>query len=160
MPLHTHEILHDELQGFDIYRYTDIEFTFSGNQDRRLTLRLVFCKSDEGGYGELFGDNQATLEVSVISFYNVDTDDLPDVDMFDRPANAPVLTHLERSYLYSTLVDIILRIAETEAIQVLTFQAYTPQLNNVYDRLVRRYATSKNLRVHVEGACYVIRTEY
>lgn len=160
MPIHKHVILHDELQGFDIYRYIDITFTFSENQDRTLTIRLVFCKSEEVGYGGLFGDDQDILEVSVISFYNTDTDSLPDVDMFERPANAPVLTHLERSYLYSTLVDIILRIAETETIQVLTFQAYTPQLKNIYDRLVRRYATSRNLRVHVEGACYVIRTEY
>lgn len=98
--------------------------------------------------------------MSVISFYNVDTDDLPDVDMFDRPDNAPVLSHLEQGYLYSTLVDIILRIAETASIQILTFQTYTPQLNKIYARLVREHATSKNLKVHIEGACYVIRTEY
>ncbi|HHK1627432.1 TPA: hypothetical protein ACQQWR_001193 [Yersinia enterocolitica] len=116
MPLHTHEILHDELQGFDVYRYTDVTFTFSDNQNRKITLRLVFCKQIDTGYAELFCEGQAVLEVSVISFYNVETDDLPNVDMFDRPDNAPVLTHLERSYLYSTLVDIILRIAETEAI--------------------------------------------
>lgn len=160
MSLHAHEILHDELQGFDVYRYTDVTFTFSGNPDRTITLRLVFCKQGDTGYGKLFGECQAVLEVSVISFYNVETDDLPDVDMFDRPDNAPVLTPLERRYLYSTLVDIILRIAETEAIQILTFQAYTPQLNKIYARLVREHSASRNLKVYIEGACYVIRTEY
>ncbi|PQH15951.1 hypothetical protein C5T93_29510, partial [Raoultella ornithinolytica] len=57
-----------------------------------------------------------------------------------------------------TLIDIILRISETERIQVLTFEAYSAELNRVYNRLVRKYAQDKNLIVHIEGACYVIRT--
>lgn len=156
MSPHTHEILHDELQGFDVYRFTDITFTFSGNKDRSITVRLIFHKTPDKGHGALFGEG--VLEVSVISFYNVENENDP--EMFERPANAPVLRHLERKYFYSTLVDIILRIAETEAIQILTFQAYTPQLNKIYSRLVSEHAASKNLKVNIEGACYVIRTGY
>lgn len=78
--------------------------------------------------------------------------------MFDKPPSAPDLTAAEALYLYRTLVDIILRIAETENIQILTFQAYNEELRRVYDRLVRKYATIKNLKTHIEGACYVIRT--
>lgn len=55
MQSHTHEILHDELQGFDVYRYTDVTFMFSGDPNRKITLRLVFCKSKDEGYSEIFG---------------------------------------------------------------------------------------------------------
>jgi len=63
--------------------------------------------------------------------------------------------HVGRDTTYDRPADI-----QYEAIQVLTFQAYTPQLNKIYARLVSEYAASKNLKVHIEGACYVIRTEY
>ncbi len=44
MPRHSHYILHDELQGFDVFRYTDINYVFSGDDTRRITFRLVFAK--------------------------------------------------------------------------------------------------------------------
>lgn len=162
MPGHSHDILHDELQGFDVFRYTDISFVFSGDATRQITFRLVFCQDGEHGQHlhELYGEALATLTVSVVSFYNIEAENNEECDsMFDKPPGAPDLTAAEALYLYRTLVDIILRIAETENIQILTFQAYSEELRRVYDRLVRKYATIKNLETHIEGACYVIRTE-
>jgi len=157
----SHKIEHDELQGFEVFRYTDVIFTFSGDVTRQITFRLVFCKEGNSKLlTDLYGDELATLTVSVVSFYNVQAEDNEECDtMFDKPPGAPDLTAVEARYLYTTLIDIILRIAETEAIQILTFQAYSEDLRKVYDRLVSRYSKSKNLAVHIEGACYVIRTE-
>lgn len=155
-----HKIEHDELQGFEVFRYTDVTFTFSDDVTRRITFRLVFCKEGNSQLlTDLYGDELATLTVSVVSFYNVDTEGNEECDMFDKPLGAPDLTAVEARYLYTTLVDIILKIAETESIQILTFQAYSEDLRKVYNRLVSRYSKSKNLAVHIEGACYVIRTE-
>ncbi|MEM8294216.1 hypothetical protein Q4S00_18895, partial [Morganella morganii] len=96
----------------------------------------------------------------VISFYNIDAENNKECDpMFEKPPGAPDLTASEALYLYSTLVDIILRIAETEDIRILTFQAYSEELRRIYDKLVRRYAAARNLDTHIEGACYVIRTD-
>ncbi|MEM8313816.1 hypothetical protein Q4R83_18830, partial [Morganella morganii] len=98
--------------------------------------------------------------ISVISFYNIDAENNKEYDtMFEKPPGAPDLTASEALYLYSTLVDIILRIAETEDIRILTFQAYSEELRRVYDKLIRRYAAARNLDAHIEGACYVIRTD-
>ncbi|AJJ27727.1 TPA: hypothetical protein ACY3XX_003106 [Yersinia enterocolitica] len=162
MPRHSHDILHDELQGFDEFRYTDISFTFSGDATRQITFRLIFCNREPGDamLDNLFGEKLATLTISVVSFYNIDAEDNEECDtMFDKPPGAPNLTASEALYLYSILVDIILRIAETESINILTFQAYSEELRRVYDRLVRKYAATKNLETHIEGACYVIRTD-
>lgn len=49
MPGHSHDILHDELQGFDVFRYTDINFVFSGDATRQITFRLVFAKMGNMG---------------------------------------------------------------------------------------------------------------
>ncbi len=81
-----------------------------------------------------------------------------------RWLKAPDLTASEARYLYRTLVDIILRIAESEGSQVLTFRTYSKELRHVYNKyvynkLVRRYVTTGNLKAHIERACYVIRTE-
>ena len=162
MARHSHYILHDELQGFDVFRYTDISYTFSDDDTRRVTFRLVFCKNepDNDMLYNLFGTELTTLTVSVVSFYNTDAENNNECDtMFEKPPGAPDLTASEALYLYRTLVDIILRIAETEGIQVLTFQAYSEELRRVYNKLVRRYAATGNLKAHIEGACYVIRTE-
>lgn len=157
----SHKIEHDELQGFEIFRYTDVTFTFSGDVTRQITFRLVFCKEATSQLlVDLYGDELATLTVSVVSFYNVEAEDSEECDsMFVKPSGAPDLTAVEARYLYTTLVDIILKIAETESIQILTFQAYNEDLRKVYNRRVSRYSKSKNLAVHIEGACYVIRTE-
>lgn len=162
MPRHSHYILHDELQGFDVFRYTDISYIFSGDETRRITFRLVFCKNESNNniLYKLFGDELITLTISVISFYNIDAENNKECDtMFEKPPGAPDLTASEALYLYSTLVDIILRIAETENIRILTFQAYSEELRRIYDKLVRRYAAARNLDTHIEGACYVIRTD-
>ncbi|TKY82893.1 hypothetical protein R0L47_04270 [Pectobacterium polonicum] len=157
----SYKFKHNELQGFEVYRYTDVIFTFSGDVTRQITLRLVFCKEGNSKLlTDLYGDELATLTVSVVSFYNVDAEDNEECDtMFDKPPGAPDLTAVEARYLYTTLVDIILKIAETESIQILTFQAYSESLRKIYTRLVLRYSKSKNLASHIEGACYVIRTE-
>lgn len=160
MARHSHYILHDELQGFDVFKYTDISYIFSDDDTRRVTFRLVFCKNEPHNdmLYNLFGTELTTLTVSVVSFYNTDAENDNECDtMFEKPPGAPDLTASEALYLYRTLVDIILRIAETEGIQVLTFQAYSEELRRVYNKLVRRYAGS--LKAHIEGACYVIRTE-
>lgn len=74
-----------------------------------------------------------------------------------RWLKAPDLTASNALYLYRTLIDIILRIAESEGIQVLAFRAYSEGLRRMYNKPVRRYAGS--LKAHIEGACHVIRTE-
>ena len=107
MPHHSHYILHDELIGFDIFKYIDIKFIF---------------------------------------------------DMFDKPPDSINLTSSETRYLYITLIDIILLIAQTEKIDILTFQAYSEELRRVYIRLINKYAESKNLNVYVEEAYFVIQT--
>ncbi|HHZ7864607.1 TPA: hypothetical protein ACWL8Y_004739 [Klebsiella pneumoniae] len=159
---HFHEILHDELQGFEVFKYTDVCFTFSGDETRQITFRLVFCAEDQpenSTLNQLFGAELATLSISVVSFYNIEAESNEACDsMFEKPPGAPNLNASEMQYLYRTLIDIILRISETERIQVLTFEAYSAELNRVYNRLVRKYAQDKNLIVHIEGACYVIRT--
>lgn len=159
---HVHMILHDELQGFDIFKYTDISFTFSDDKTRQITFRLVFCaepQADTGILKQLFGAEIATLSISVVSFYNVLAEDQEACDsIFEKPPGAPNLTSSEMQYLYRTLIDIILCISETERIQILTFEAYSAELNRVYNRLVRKYARAKNLRVHIEGARYVVWT--
>nr|NBM75098.1 hypothetical protein [Proteus sp. G4444] len=68
------------------------------------------------------------------------------------------LTSSETRYLYITLIDIILLIAQTEKIDILTFQAYSEELRRVYIRLINKYAESKNLNVYVEEAYFVIQT--
>jgi len=161
MPPHCHDILHNELQGFEVFRYTDIRFTFSGDSSRQITLRLVFCQqqSPEPALDLLFGSELAALTVSVVSFYNLEAEENKQCEtLFDRPPGAPALKVSEVLYLYRTLIDIILQIAETEAIHILTFQAYNEKLRRIYDRFVRKFATIKNLKAFIQGACYAIRT--
>ncbi|ELY3854413.1 hypothetical protein AB6H27_18295 [Providencia huaxiensis] len=161
MASNSHNIEHEELQGFDVYRYLDVKYTFSGDVTRQITFRLVFCKEESNQLlVNLYGDELTALVVSVVSFYNIDAEGNEKCDtVFERPPDAIALTSVETRYFYRTLIDIILKIAETENIQVLTFQAYSEELKRVYDRLVRRYSKDKNLTTHTEGACYVIRME-
>ncbi len=44
MPHHSHYILHDELIGFDIFKYIDIKFIFSNNRKRSVIYRLIFAE--------------------------------------------------------------------------------------------------------------------
>jgi len=114
-----HEILHEKLQGFDVFRYTDICFTFSLEPFRQITFRLIFCKENdktrwlyEIGSGDL-----ASLTVSVVSFCNVAAMDNSECEtLFDKPPGALDLNAAEALYLYRTLIDIILQIAEIERI--------------------------------------------
>lgn len=161
MVSNSHKIEHDELQGFDLFRYIDIMYTFSGDVTRQITFRLVFCKEEHNKLlVNLYGDELTALVVSVVSFYNVDAEGNEKCDsVFERPPEAVALTAVETRYFYTTLIDIILKIAETENIQLLTFQAYSKELKRVYDKLVRRCTKTKNLTTHIEGACYVIRME-
>ncbi|TSJ57682.1 hypothetical protein [Atlantibacter subterraneus] len=157
----THDILHDELQGFDVFRYTDIRFTFAKNPLRQITFRLVFCK-ETGNNAWLktrYGAELASLTVNVVSFHNIDALNNDQCEtLFVKPPDAPDLNASEVLYLYRTLIDIILQIAEIAQIQVLTFQAYSEELRRIYDRLVKRYVLTRNLHIMTEGAYYVIRT--
>ncbi len=157
-----YEILHSELQGFDVYRTMDIRFTFSADFQRQLTFRLVFCMKAPGDMPllkELTKADLSCCNLCVISFYNIEAEHHPDCDMFDRPPTAIILTLHETLFLYNSLIDVILQIARRENIQILTFQAYTPQLIRIYDRLVRQQAGLHNLRVDKKGAIYVLQTE-
>lgn len=160
---HSHDILHDELQGFDAYRYTDIEFIFSGDAKRKITYRLVFCKDESNNemLERLFEAEAAELSISVVSFYNIDAENFPECDsFFEKPPGAPDLNAAEGRYLYDTLFDIIVKIAETECIQILTFTAYSEKLRRLYSRLVGRYAAASNLENYAEGANFVVRMGY
>ncbi|AUU15449.1 hypothetical protein JAG27_000618 [Proteus mirabilis] len=160
MPHHSHYILHDELIGFDIFKYIDIKFIFSNNRKRSVIYRLIFCR-DENYHSlinKLYAENIKNLTISVVSFYNIETENYQNCDMFDKPPDSINLTSSETRYLYITLIDIILLIAQTEKIDILTFQAYSEELRRVYIRLINKYAESKNLNVYVEEAYFVIQT--
>ncbi|HIE5901392.1 TPA: hypothetical protein ACXN3X_000461 [Proteus mirabilis] len=160
MPHHSHYILHDELIGFDIFKYIDIKFIFSNNRKRSVIYRLIFCR-DENYHSlinKLYAENIKNLTISVVSFYNIETEIYQNCDMFDKPPDSINLTSSETRYLYITLIDIILLIAQTEKIDILTFQAYSEELRRVYIRLINKYAESKNLNVYVEEAYFVIQT--
>lgn len=161
MACSSHRMVHEKLQGFDIYRYIDVEYTFSEDTTRQVTFRLVFYKEESNQLlVDLYGDGLTALVVSVVSFYNIDAEDNEKCDsVFDKPPDAAALTMVEARYFYTTLVDIIFKIAETENIKILTFQAYSEELKKVYDRLVKRYSKAMNLTTHTKGACYVIRME-
>ncbi|MER1739804.1 hypothetical protein KDA15_16775, partial [Proteus mirabilis] len=155
-----HYILHDELIGFDIFKYIDIKFIFSNNRKRSVIYRLIFCR-DENYHSlinKLYAENIKNLTISVVSFYNIETENYQNCDMFDKPPDSINLTSSETRYLYITLIDIILLIAQTEKIDILTFQAYSEELRRVYIRLINKYAESKNLNVYVEEAYFVIQT--
>ncbi|HEJ0400607.1 TPA: hypothetical protein SLO51_003331, partial [Proteus mirabilis] len=159
-PHHSHYILHDELIGFDIFKYIDIKFIFSNNRKRSVIYRLIFCR-DENYHSlinKLYAENIKNLTISVVSFYNIETENYQNCDMFDKPPDSINLTSSETRYLYITLIDIILLIAQTEKIDILTFQAYSEELRRVYIRLINKYAESKNLNVYVEEAYFVIQT--
>ncbi|EOX7622667.1 TPA: hypothetical protein SMS08_001955 [Proteus mirabilis] len=160
MSHHSHYILHDELIGFDIFKYIDIKFIFSNNRKRSVIYRLIFCR-DENYHSlinKLYAENIKNLTISVVSFYNIETENYQNCDMFDKPPDSINLTSSETRYLYITLIDIILLIAQTEKIDILTFQAYSEELRRVYIRLINKYAESKNLNVYVEEAYFVIQT--
>ncbi|HFK3172856.1 TPA: hypothetical protein ACG1HT_001210 [Proteus mirabilis] len=160
MPHHSHYILHDELICFDIFKYIDIKFIFSNNRKRSVIYRLIFCR-DENYHSlinKLYAENIKNLTISVVSFYNIETENYQNCDMFDKPPDSINLTSSETRYLYITLIDIILLIAQTEKIDILTFQAYSEELRRVYIRLINKYAESKNLNVYVEEAYFVIQT--
>ncbi len=160
MSHHSHYILHDELIGFDIFKYIYIKFIFSNNRKRSVIYRLIFCR-DENYHSlinKLYAENIKNLTISVVSFYNIETENYQNCDMFDKPPDSINLTSSETRYLYITLIDIILLIAQTEKIDILTFQAYSEELRRVYIRLINKYAESKNLNVYVEEAYFVIQT--
>lgn len=140
MPHHSHYILHDELIGFDIFKYIDIKFIFSNNRKRSVIYRLIFCR-DENYHSlinKLYAENIKNLTISVVSFYNIETENYQNCDMFDKPPDSINLTSSETRYLYITLIDIILLIAQTEKIDILTFQAYSEELRRVYIRLINK----------------------
>ena len=121
---------------------------------------LFFCR-DENYHSlinKLYAENIKNLTISVVSFYNIETENYQNCDMFDKPPDSINLTSSETRYLYITLIDIILLIAQTEKIDILTFQAYSEELRRVYTRLINKYAESKNLNVYVEEAYFVIQT--
>ncbi|EPG8005615.1 TPA: hypothetical protein SLG65_003681, partial [Proteus mirabilis] len=120
----------------------------------------IFCR-DENYHSlinKLYAENIKNLTISVVSFYNIETENYQNCDMFDKPPDSINLTSSETRYLYITLIDIILLIAQTEKIDILTFQAYSEELRRVYIRLINKYAESKNLNVYVEEAYFVIQT--
>lgn len=144
--------------------YLDIEFNFSGNAQRSLLLRLLFCPpsldpvASETLY-KLVGKSLHTLYITVVSFYDRQQEQCQPECIFSRPKDGLRLTLRELHYLYGTLVDFILKVAENENVHILYFSAENETLNAVYQRYVKKFAAKFGLTYQHEGAGYAIRTQ-
>lgn len=174
--MHTHKLLIPGLAMFGEMAYLDIEFTFSGNSSRRASYRLAFCPpSDDPVAAEtlynMIGEEVKTLCVSVVSFADIaqldrakQQRDYPvpgeePVNIFEKPVNSFVLTLSELQYLYATLVDLMLRVADNLTIQVLFFAAERQELHTIYSRYAKRLAGKLGLTFINHGAAYAVRTK-
>ncbi|HDW3274200.1 TPA: hypothetical protein RMM66_001329 [Enterobacter asburiae] len=157
--------------------YLDIEFIFSGNETRKACYRLVFCPPSldpvaaETMHGML-GTDVNSLCVSVVSFvdmvqldrqqeqiHNPVVGEEP-VNLFAKPEGAFNLTLGELQYLYGTLVDFMIKVADNEGIQVLFFAAEREELIATYERYVKRFTRDRGLTYLNDGASYAIRTQH
>jgi len=165
--MHSHKLLTEGLANFGELSYLDIEFTFSGNPDRQAGYRLVFCPPSLDPVAAetmhtMLKDEVYTLCVSVVTFADLDQlsrSESEDVNMFLRPNNGFKLNLSELQYLYSTLVDFMLRVAENEGIQILFFAAERKELYLTYKRYVERLTKERGLDYIHSGASYAIRTK-
>ncbi len=168
--MHSHKLLTEGLVSLaDDFVYLDIEFTFAGDAARKASYRLVFCSPSEDPVAaetmhSMLKDEINTLCVSVVSFADLEQLEKSyageDVNPFARPDNGFILKYDELNYLYSTLVDFMLRVAQNEDIQILFFSAERKELVATYSRYVKRLTKKHGLTYIRDGASYAIRTNH
>ncbi len=176
--MHMHRLITPGLASLgDGLAYLDIEFVFSGDKCRKNVYRLAFCPPSldpvaaETMHGML-GQEITMLCVSVVTYADVVQLDRsieqarnpvpgePEINMFAKPEDGIDLNLSELNYLYGTLVDFMLKVADNEGIQILYFAAEREELNSIYSRYVKRLATIRGLDYINNGASYAIRTQH
>jgi hypothetical protein len=143
--------------------YLDLEFRFSNDAHRTMTIRLLFCDpSLDPAAAEtmhrMIGDEVRSLSVQVVSFYDRMQEEVNPDKIYEKPEGRFDLYLHELNYLYDTIVDFMFKVAENERIEILYFAAENETLNRVYSRYVKRYADQRNLTFLKDGASYAIRT--
>lgn len=82
------------------------------------------------------------------------------INVFAKPEGSFNLTLGELQYLYGTLVDLMLKVADNEGIQILFFAAEREELMATYKRYVKRFTQERGLTYLNDGASYAIRTQH
>ncbi|QGR05853.1 hypothetical protein CTZ24_05280 [Pantoea phytobeneficialis] len=175
--MHAYKLVTPGLATFGDLSYLDIEFTFSGNFGRKATYRLAFCPPSLDPVAaetmhRMIGPEILVLCVSVVSFADIVqlereqwqrenpvSGEVP-LNMFDKPADSFDLDLSELQYLYVTLVDFMLKVADNFSIQVLFFTAEREELHATYSRYVKRLTKERGLTYINDGAAYAIRTQH
>ncbi|WP_312415167.1 hypothetical protein [Pseudescherichia sp.] len=174
--MHSHRLVTPGLASFGELSYLDIEFTFSAKATRKAQYRLVFCPPSLDPVAaetmhHMLGEDVFTLYVSVVSFADIvqlerQQEQIEEpfegeepVNMFAKPKGSFNLNISELQYLYGTLVDFMVRVAENEGIQILYFAAEREELIPTYERYVKRLTRTRGLTYITDGAAYAIRTQ-
>ncbi len=176
--MHMHRLITPGLADLgDDMSYLDVEFTFSGDEARKATYRLTFCPPSLDPVSaetmhQMLGEEVYALCVSVVTYAdtvqldrffkqmeNPVSGDVP-LNMFGKPDDGLDLTIAELQYLYGTLVDFMLKVADNEGIQILFFAAEREELHPIYNRYVKRLASSRGVTYINDGAAYAIRTKH
>ena len=174
--MHSHRLVTPGLASFGELSYLDIEFTFSATATRKAQYRLVFCPPSLDPVAaetihDMLGEDLFALYVSVVSFADIvqlerqqaqienPGEGEEPINIFAKPKNSFNLDISELQYLYGTLVDFMLRVAENEGIQILYFAAEREELIPTYERYVKRLTRERGLTYITDGAAYAIRTQ-
>ncbi len=175
--MHSHRLVTPGLAKFGELSYLDIEFVFSGNQQRKAMYQLVFSPPSLDPVAaetmhRMLGNEVSTLCVSVVSFADTvqldraqkqrenPVDGEEPINMFAKPEDAFDLNIAELQYLYCTLVDFMIKVADNEGIQILYFAAEREELMATYERYVKRLTNCRGLTYVNDGASYAIRTQH
>ncbi|PHM33168.1 hypothetical protein [Xenorhabdus innexi] len=166
--MHQHKLVTDDygtyLGTFNGISYLDIEFILSENTTRRIKLRMLFCPPSmdpvaaETMY-KMLGNDLKTMHVQVVSFYNLEQQYIEPTKIFSKPEGLMKLNLGELNYLYGTLVDFMVKVAQNESIDVLYFSAENEQLNKIYPRYVKRFVKEYGLEYLNDGGSYAIRMQ-
>lgn len=168
--MHSHTLITPGLASFGELSYLDIEFTFSGNVERKAAYRLVFCPPSLDPVAAetmhaMLGDELKVLCVSVVSFADIVQLENPVpgedvINIFAKPTGSFDLDLSELNYLYGTLVDFMIKVADAMFIQILFFAAEREELYATYSRYVKRLTKVRGLTFIKNGAAYAIRTQH
>ncbi|MDX7998023.1 hypothetical protein FE394_02125 [Xenorhabdus sp. Reich] len=166
--MHQHILVTDNLGRllgtFNGINYLDVEFIFSENSARFIKLRMLFCPPSmdpiaaETMYNML-GERLKTMHVQVVSFYNIEQETKDLTNIFSKPEGSITLSLGELNYLYSTLVDFMVKVAQNESVDILYFSAENEQLSKIYPRYVKRFTRQYNLEYINDGGSYAIRMQ-
>ncbi|MDE9495475.1 hypothetical protein KKJ09_18270 [Xenorhabdus bovienii] len=166
--MHQHRLVTDDLGTllgtFDGIHYLDVEFIFSENSARIIKLRMIFCPPSMDPVAAetmhtMLGKSLKTMHVQVVSFYNTEQENADPDKIFSKPEGSINLSLNELNYLYSTLVDFMIKIAQNESIDILYFSAESEQLNKIYTRYVKKFAEQRNLEYINDGGNYAIQMQ-